>query len=48
MIVNYACKSKEIWKIPCVFVRGIGMEGGIGFEGSHIIHFIIECQSKNS
>ena len=25
------CKSKEIWKIPCpVFVRGIGMEGGIG------------------
>jgi acetoin:2,6-dichlorophenolindophenol oxidoreductase subunit beta len=31
MIVNYACKSKEIWKIPCpVFVRGIGMEGGIG------------------
>ena len=31
MIVNYACKSKEIWKIPCpIFVRGIGMEGGIG------------------
>ena len=31
MIVNYACKSKEIWKIPCpVFVRGIAMEGGIG------------------
>ena len=31
MIINYACKSKEIWKVPCpVFVRGIGMEGGIG------------------
>ena len=31
MIVNYACKSKEIWKVPCpVLVRGIGMEGGIG------------------
>lgn len=31
MIVNYACKSKEIWKLPCpIFVRGIGMEGGIG------------------
>ena len=31
MIVNYACKSKEIWKTPCpVLVRGIAMEGGIG------------------
>jgi pyruvate/2-oxoglutarate/acetoin dehydrogenase E1 component len=31
MIVNYACKSKEIWKKPCpVFVRSIAMEGGIG------------------
>ena len=31
MIVNYACKSKELWKIPCpIFVRGIGMEGGTG------------------
>ena len=31
MIINYACKSKELWKIPCpIFVRGIGMEGGIG------------------
>ncbi len=31
MIINYACKSKEIWKVPCpIFVRGIGMEGGIG------------------
>ena len=31
MIVNYACKSKELWNTPCpVFVRGIAMEGGIG------------------
>tara|TARA_B100002052_G_C15827651_1_gene573736 strand:+ start:215 stop:1123 length:909 start_codon:yes stop_codon:yes gene_type:complete len=31
MIVNYAAKSKELWNKPCpVFVRGIGMEGGIG------------------
>jgi pyruvate/2-oxoglutarate/acetoin dehydrogenase E1 component len=31
MIINYACKSKEIWKKPCpVFVRSIAMEGGIG------------------
>lgn len=31
MIVNYAAKSKEIWKTPCpIFVRGIGMEGAIG------------------
>ncbi len=31
MIVNYACKSKELWNTPCpVFVRGIAMEGAIG------------------
>ena len=31
MIVNYACKSKEIWKRPCpIFVRSIAMEGSIG------------------
>ena len=31
IIINYACKSKELWKIPCpIFVRGIAMEGGIG------------------
>jgi pyruvate/2-oxoglutarate/acetoin dehydrogenase E1 component len=31
MIINYACKSKEIWGIPCpMFVRSIAMEGGIG------------------
>jgi len=31
IIINYACKSKEIWKRPCpIFVRSIAMEGGIG------------------
>ena len=30
-VVNYASKSKEIWKVPCpLMVRGIGMEGAIG------------------
>lgn len=30
-ILNYAAKSKAIWKRPCpVFVRSIAMEGGIG------------------
>jgi len=31
MILNYACKSKEIWGVPCpIFIRGIAMEGSIG------------------
>jgi pyruvate dehydrogenase E1 component beta subunit len=31
IILNYACKSKEMWGIPCpMFVRSIAMEGGIG------------------
>lgn len=31
IILNYSCKSKEIWGIPCpIFVRGIAMEGSIG------------------
>jgi len=30
-IVNYACKSNEIWKIPApIFIRGISNEGSIG------------------
>jgi len=30
-IVNYAAKSKELWKRTCpVFVRSIAMEGGVG------------------
>ena len=31
MIVNYACKSKEMWGRSCpIFIRSIAMEGGIG------------------
>ena len=31
IILNYACKSKEIWDTPCpIFIRGIAMEGSIG------------------
>lgn len=31
IIINYACKSKEIWGVPCpIFIRSIAMEGGIG------------------
>jgi pyruvate/2-oxoglutarate/acetoin dehydrogenase E1 component len=30
-LLNYAAKSKEMWKVPCpIFVRAIAMEGGIG------------------
>lgn len=30
-IINYACKSKEIWGVSCpIFVRSIAMEGSIG------------------
>ena len=41
-IVNYACKSKEIWKIPCpIFIRGIASEGNIGpVSGSSHISII--------
>ena len=31
IILNYACKSKEIWNVSCpIFIRGIAMEGSIG------------------
>lgn len=31
IIINYACKSKEIWNRPSpIFIRSIAMEGGIG------------------
>ena len=31
IILNYASKSKEMWNIPCsMFIRSIGMEGGVG------------------
>ena len=41
-IVNYACKSKEIWKKPApMFIRGIASEGSIGpvAGSSHISIF---------
>ena len=41
-IINYACKSKEIWKIPCpIFIRGMSLEGSIGpvAGSSHISIF---------
>jgi pyruvate/2-oxoglutarate/acetoin dehydrogenase E1 component len=31
IIINYACKSKELWDRPCpMFIRSIAMEGNIG------------------
>jgi len=31
IIINYACKSKDIWQRPCpIFIRSIAMEGAIG------------------
>jgi len=41
-ILNYACKSKELWKIPApIFIRGISSEGSIGpvAGSSHISMF---------
>tara|TARA_B100001123_G_C15287832_1_gene1016281 strand:- start:446 stop:1372 length:927 start_codon:yes stop_codon:yes gene_type:complete len=41
-IINYACKSKEIWRIPApMFIRGISSEGCIGpvAGSSHISIF---------
>lgn len=41
-IVNYAAKSKEIWDQDCpVFVRAIGMDGGVGPVASNMNHSII-------
>lgn len=40
-IANYAAKSKELWDMPCpVFVRSIGMDGGIGPVASNNHHGI--------
>lgn len=41
-IINYACKSKEIWKISCpIWIRGIANEGCIGpvASSSHVSIF---------
>ena len=37
IILNYACKSKEIWNVPCpIFIRGIAMEGSIAVSYTHL------------
>ena len=41
IIANYAGKSKDLWDVPCpIFIRSIGMEGGIGPVGSSSHHGI--------
>tara|TARA_R110000824_G_scaffold10866_1_gene47528 strand:+ start:26542 stop:27489 length:948 start_codon:yes stop_codon:yes gene_type:complete len=41
-ILNYAAKSKEMWKKPCpVFVRAIGMEGSIGPVATGMHHSMV-------
>ena len=41
-ILNYAAKSKDMWKVPCpLFVRAIAMEGGIGPVASASQHGMV-------
>ncbi len=41
IVINYAAKSKEMWGNPCpVFIRSIGMEGGMGPVASNSHHGI--------
>ena len=41
-LLNYAAKSKEMWKVPCpVFVRAIGMEGSIGPVATGMHHGMV-------
>lgn len=41
-LLNYAAKSKEMWKVPCpIFVRAIAMEGGIGPVASAAHHGMV-------
>ena len=41
-LLNYAAKSKELWKVPCpIFVRAIAMEGGIGPVASGSQHGMV-------
>lgn len=38
-LFNYAAKSMELWNTPCpVFIRAIGMEGGIGPVAGGMLH----------
>ncbi|MEW6246951.1 MAG: transketolase C-terminal domain-containing protein [Nitrospirota bacterium] len=41
-LLNYAAKSKDMWKIPCpLFVRAIAMEGGIGPSSTGCHHGMV-------
>lgn len=41
-LLNYAAKSKEMWRVPCpIFVRAIAMEGGIGPVASASQHGMV-------
>lgn len=41
-LVNYAAKSKELWGVPCpIFIRAIGMEGGIGPVAGGMHHSMV-------
>jgi pyruvate/2-oxoglutarate/acetoin dehydrogenase E1 component len=41
-LLNYAAKSKAMWKVPCpIFVRAIAMEGGIGPVASGSQHGMV-------
>ena len=41
-ILNYAAKSKDMWGRSCpLFVRAIGMEGGIGPVAGHMHHGMV-------
>jgi pyruvate dehydrogenase E1 component beta subunit len=41
-LLNYAAKSKAMWKVPCpIFVRAIAMEGGIGPVASASQHGMV-------
>jgi pyruvate/2-oxoglutarate/acetoin dehydrogenase E1 component len=38
-LVNYAAKSKEMWKTPCpIFIRALAMEGGMGPVAGNLHH----------
>lgn len=41
-LLNYAAKSKTLWNVPCpVFIRAIGMEGGIGPVATGMHHSMV-------
>ena len=41
-VVNYACKSKELWGVPCpMMIRSIAMEGSIGPVAGSSHHSLI-------